>query len=102
MLSINFSLASYKGLSVGSIALKLHADRCDRQVNWQGPLNNNPTFPQPPVHPILVRMKRLDVAAIETESTLLDQPKDAELEYRIIAINKSGEGSPSNTVMVVL
>ena len=44
-----------------------------------------------------------DVAtAIETESTLVDQPKGAELEYRIIAINKSGEGSPSNTVMAVL
>jgi len=44
-----------------------------------------------------------DVAtAIETESTLVDQPKGKELEYRIIAINKSGEGSPSNTVMVVL
>jgi hypothetical protein len=31
----------------------------------------------------------------------VDQPKDAELEYRIIAINKEGVGSPSNTVMVV-
>jgi hypothetical protein len=31
-----------------------------------------------------------------------DQPKDAELEYRVIAINKSGEGQASNTVMVVL
>ncbi|MCJ7776739.1 MAG: fibronectin type III domain-containing protein [Sedimentisphaerales bacterium] len=40
--------------------------------------------------------------AIETESTLVDQPKGKELEYRIIAINKSGEGSPSNTVMAVL
>jgi hypothetical protein len=40
--------------------------------------------------------------AIETEATLVDQPKKTELEYRIIAINKSGEGSPSNTVMVVL
>jgi hypothetical protein len=28
--------------------------------------------------------------------------KDAELKYRVIAINKSGEGSPSNTVMAVL
>jgi hypothetical protein len=28
--------------------------------------------------------------------------KDAELEYRVIAINKSGEGQPSNTVTVVL
>ena len=44
-----------------------------------------------------------DVAtAIETELTLVDQPKGKELEYRIIAINKAGEGSPSNTVMVVL
>jgi hypothetical protein len=44
-----------------------------------------------------------DVAtAIETESTLVDQPKGIELEYRVIAINKSGDGSPSNTVMVVL
>jgi hypothetical protein len=33
---------------------------------------------------------------------LVDQPKGKELEYRIIAINKSGDGSPSNTVMVVL
>ena len=40
--------------------------------------------------------------AIETESTLVEQSKDAELEYRVIAINKSGEGSPSNTVIVVL
>ena len=38
----------------------------------------------------------------ETESTLVDQPLKTELEYRVIAINKSGEGSPSNTVMVVL
>ena len=40
--------------------------------------------------------------AIETEATLVEQPKGVELEYRIIAINKAGEGSPSNTVMVVL
>jgi hypothetical protein len=34
--------------------------------------------------------------------TYTDQPKDAELEYRVIAINKAGVGSPSNTMMVVL
>ena len=40
--------------------------------------------------------------AIETEATLVDQPKGAELEYRVIAINKTAEGQASNTVMVVL
>jgi len=65
----------------------------------------------------LLRRVAQDVAtAIETESILVDQPKDAELEYRVIAINlvpenllswfcnrgKSGEGQPSNMVMVVL
>ena len=40
--------------------------------------------------------------AILTEATLVNQPKGTELEYRIIAINKVGEGQASNTVMVVL
>jgi len=75
MFSINFSLASYIGLSAGSIAPK----------------------------PILVRMKKQNVTtAIEIESTLADQPKNEELEYRVLAINQAGVGSPSNTVMVVL
>ena len=44
-----------------------------------------------------------DVATtIETESTLVKQPKGAELEYRIIAINKTGKNLPSNTAIVVL
>ena len=40
--------------------------------------------------------------AILTEATLVDQPEKQELEYRIIALNKAGEGYPSNTAMVVL
>ena len=40
--------------------------------------------------------------AILTQATLTDQPRAAKLEYRVIAINKTGDGSPGNTVEVVL
>jgi len=44
-----------------------------------------------------------DVAtAVITEATLVEQPKGKELEYRIIAVNKAGDGEPSDTEMVVL
>jgi len=44
-----------------------------------------------------------DVAtAVITEATLVEQPRGKELEYRIVAVNKTGDGPPSNTAMVVL
>ena len=39
---------------------------------------------------------------VVTEMTLVDQERGKEWEYRIAAINKSGEGEPRNTVMAVL
>jgi hypothetical protein len=44
-----------------------------------------------------------DIAmAMESEATLADQQRGIEWEYRIVAVNKAGEGTPSNTVMAVL
>lgn len=40
--------------------------------------------------------------AVVTEATLVEQPRAVELEYRTIAVNKAGDGEPSNTAMVVL
>lgn len=48
-------------------------------------------------------MALVDIATpILTEATLVDQPRGIELEYRVIAIDKAGECSPSNTIEVVL
>ena len=40
--------------------------------------------------------------AVVSEATLVEQPRGKEFEYRIVAVNKAGEGEPSNTAMVVL
>jgi hypothetical protein len=40
--------------------------------------------------------------SVETSIRLTDQEAGAELEYQVIAVNKVGEGAPSNVVRVVL
>ena len=41
-------------------------------------------------------------ASLTTEAHLTNQPRGQQLEYRLIAVNVAGEGTPSNTVAVVL
>jgi hypothetical protein len=40
--------------------------------------------------------------AVATETTLNNQDRGKEWEYRVVGANKAGEGEPSNTVMAVL
>jgi len=40
--------------------------------------------------------------SLETKASLKDQPRGTQLEYRVRAINKSGQSEPSNTIAVVL
>ena len=40
--------------------------------------------------------------AVESEATLVNQERGKEWEYRVIAVNKSGESGPGNTVTAVL
>lgn len=41
-------------------------------------------------------------ASLSTQAHLTNQPQRQQLEYRLIAVNPAGEGTPSNTVAVVL
>ncbi|MCB2262748.1 MAG: fibronectin type III domain-containing protein [Candidatus Thiosymbion ectosymbiont of Robbea hypermnestra] len=40
--------------------------------------------------------------AIETETTLSNQPTGQQLVFRVMAVNKAGQGAPSNGILAVL
>jgi len=40
--------------------------------------------------------------AMESETSLTNQPRGPQLEYRVKAVNVGGESIPSNTVAIVL
>lgn len=41
-------------------------------------------------------------SALESEATVLDQPRGVQMEYRVLAVNVGGVSAPSNSVAVVL
>jgi hypothetical protein len=72
-------------------------------LDWKAPLDGGK-----PAAYLVMRRERSggnwqDAAtAMDTEATLADQPRGKELEFQVVAVNKTGQGEPSNTVMCVL
>ena len=72
-------------------------------LDWKAPADGG----KPAAYKVLRRERPAGAwaeaaTAVITEATLVEQPRGPELEYRIIAVNKAGEGEESNTVMAVL
>jgi fibronectin type III domain protein len=75
----------------------------DLTLDWRSPIDGG----KPNAYRVMRRQRPegpwSDVAtAVTCEVELTDQPRGVEFEYRIVAVNKAGEGEPSNTVVVVL
>ena len=72
-------------------------------LDWKAPIDGG----APAAYKIMRRERPAGLwedaaTAVITEATLVEQPRGKELEYRIIAVNKAGDGESSNTAMVVL
>ena len=72
-------------------------------LDWKPPIDGG----RPAAYKIQRRQRPAidwqDVAvAMDSATTLADQPRGQDLEYRVVAVNKAGDGEPSNTVLVVL
>jgi len=75
----------------------------DLTLSWRAPVEGG----KPSAYRIMRRQRPegpwSDVGtAVATEIAMTDQPRGIEFEYRIVAVNRVGEGEPSNTVVVVL
>jgi len=72
-------------------------------LDWKAPIDGG----APAAYKVMRRERPAGLweeaaTAVISEATLVEQPRGKELEYRIIAVNKAGDGEPSNTAMVVL
>lgn len=71
------------------------------ELAWKAPAEGG----KPLAYRVLCRRRPdgswTDVAtALAPHVTLTGQPRSAELEFRVVALNRSGTGAPSNTVIV--
>ncbi len=78
-------------------------EEAEVDLTWQAPDEGG----KPSAYRVMRRERPsgpwMDVAtAITTEAFLTEQPRGKEFEFRVIAVNKAGEGEPSNTVVIVL
>lgn len=72
-------------------------------LNWKQPAEGGRVNAYKVQCRLLSGGKWKDVSmAIEPKITLMEQPQGQKLEYRIVAVNRSGEGMASNAVPVVL
>jgi len=72
-------------------------------LTWKAPIDGG----KPTAYMVMRRLRTEgaweDAAtAVITEAMLTGQPRHIDLEYKVIAVNKAGEGKESNTAMVVL
>jgi hypothetical protein len=73
------------------------------QLDWKAPADGG----KPAAYKVMRRERPAGAwaeaaTAVIAEATLVEQPRGPELEYRIVAVNRAGDGEPSNTVMAVL
>ena len=72
-------------------------------LSWKAP---SPASGKVAAYKVVRRIEEGDEEAVATavkpEATLTDQPLRQKLAFKVIAINKAGEGHESNTVEVVL
>jgi hypothetical protein len=71
-------------------------------LSWQAPIDGGKVIAYRVVRRIEEGADEDVATAVKPEASLTDQPQRQKLAFKVIAINKAGEGSPSNTVEVVL
>ena len=71
-------------------------------LSWQAPIDGGKVSAYRVVRRIEEGADEDVATAVKPEASLKDQPLRTKLAFKVIAINKAGEGPESNTIEVVL